>query len=809
MPPLIFVVLCWIAGAFAGSAAPLAAVPLPWLLTVVAAAACVLGRCVNADSSRGRRDRGTQYVLPCTLMAVVLASVVHARVGVQQQQQCRLSVAEALNSGAFLRAVFDDHLRPRTSARGVVEGSGPWRDCRVPVSARTQDGKARPGEWVLLGGRATVTARGIRVVGTAHPVVGARRALWRSIRGRAGDVITRDFGENAPLVRALLIADQDGIDPVVRDTFADAGLVHLLSVSGLHVAIIAGSLLTLAGALRLSRSAAFATALLVIVAYVAVLGAPAPAVRSAIMLAVIGISERLQRPVHPWTALALGALIPAMQPAIVLDLGYQLSVSGMAALVAARAVLRRLRTASVPRGTPIIRTETYGLPSPAVRPPWRSRLRALSQARLRGLLRAVQRADGWRYTLLRECLTGMVATIVTAPLIAWTFGRVSVIAPLSNLVAGPLVGFAQPTLFLALLLSPWPTASRFVADASAIPLTLLDRVATLAAGISHASLHLAPTALGAACAGVAAAAFIWATGSRRWMPGLLTGALALTTAVWAPAFMRGSGELELHMLDVGQGDALALRTPKGRWILVDAGLQWDGGDSGRRVIVPYIRRLGGSVAAFVMSHAHDDHVGGAASVIDALGPQRWWEAAFVTRSAAYLHALQSVQQRHAAWHRVQPSDVWTLDGVQIKVLAPDSAWTAAQTDVNETSVVLRVQYGRVVFLLTGDAEAAEEAWIVSHTDPELLRADVLKLGHHGSKTSTTAPFLAAVQPRLGLASVGTGNRYGHPSPETLEALAARNVPVLRTDLEGHVVVATDGTSLRVRIGREVWTVPPR
>jgi competence protein ComEC len=259
---------------------------------------------------------------------------------------------------------------------------------------------------------------------------------------------------------------------------------------------------------------------------------------------------------------------------------------------------------------------------------------------------------------------------------------------------------------------------------------------------------------------------------------------------------------------LGQGDAVALRTPKGRWVLVDAGPRWTGGDAGRRTVVPYVRRLGGEVALFVMTHPHDDHAGGAASVVRALKVPRWWEPAFVTASPGYRAALKALQQQGSVWERVRPGVEFTLDGVTLTVLAPDSAWTAAQSDANESSVVLRVAYGRHRFLLTGDAEREEEAWMLAHVDHAQLQADVLKVGHHGSRTSTSAPFLAAVAPRLAIASLGAGNRYGHPASETLAALLQRGVPLLRTDHEGVVVVRSDGNRLAVQAGADDWIIPP-
>jgi competence protein ComEC len=278
--------------------------------------------------------------------------------------------------------------------------------------------------------------------------------------------------------------------------------------------------------------------------------------------------------------------------------------------------------------------------------------------------------------------------------------------------------------------------------------------------------------------------------------------------LWLPTLRPASGELEMHVIDVGQGDALALRTPRGRWVLVDAGRRWDGGDAGRRVVVPYVRRRGGEVALFILSHPHDDHAGGAASVVRALRPAIWWEPAFVSASPGYRAALAAVRGAGTHWQRVWPGQRFRLDGVELTVLAPDSSWTVAQHDANETSVIVRVQYGATRLLLTGDAERDEEAWMLAQVPRNELTADVLKLGHHGSRTSSSGPLLDAVSPRLALASVGAGNRYGHPAPETLAALLARRIPLLRTDLEGTVVVSSDGHRLSVKTADGEWTLPP-
>ena len=158
---------------------------------------------------------------------------------------------------------------------------------------------------------------------------------------------------------------------------------------------------------------------------------------------------------------------------------------------------------------------------------------------------------------------------------------------------------------------------------------------------------------------------------------------------------------------------------------------------------------------------------------------------------------------------MQPGQRWQLDGVTLDVLAPDSAWTTAQVDANETSVVLRVSYGRRRFLFMGDAEQHEEAWLLNQLPVEALRADVLKLGHHGSRTSSGLDFVRAVAPRVGLVSVGAGNRYGHPSLEVLDRFAALQVPLLRSDREGTVVIRTNGHWLDASAQGDHWRVPDR
>jgi len=579
------------------------------------------------------------------------------------------------------------------------------------------------------------------------------------VRIRAAHSIDRTFGADAPLARALLIADQRQIPTEMRDRYAAAGLIHMLSISGLHVAVIAAAMELLFQVARLSRRASLLGAFVATGLYVAVIGAPPPALRSAAMLGVSMVSRLTQRPTSPWAAWAVGALVPLVQSRIALDVGYQLSVLGMCALVAAGSL-------------------------------WRRHL--------------ASRLDGWKGKLGRELVTSIVACAVTAPLVAWVFGRVSLIAPLSNLVAAPIITLAQPILFLALLVSPLESLARFVAQAVHPLLFAFDWVASTAAASPGAAMTVTTTLITAILGAVAAVALVVACTSRFPARPAITGLAALAAMAAFPAFsLSRSNRVELHVLDVGQGDAILLRTNGGHWILFDAGPAWRGGDAGRTTVLPYILRRGGSLDAFVLSHPHTDHVGGAASVLSAMRPRAYWDAAFAGGSESYIGSLAAARKQGIDWHRVHPGDSIRIDGVSVSFLAPDSAWTVGLKDPNLASTIAVVRYGVVRFLLVGDAEQPEEDWLLAHHRAE-LSAQVLKVGHHGSSTSSSDAFLDAVHPDVAVISVGAGNMYGHPSNDVLRALSRVGAEILRTDEAGTVIVSTDGVHIEVDAKGDKW-----
>ncbi len=658
-----------------------------------------------------------------------------------------------------IRVELLSDAEPGSMARGRTAERG----CAIRIGLAVGEGEAPYGSVVVATGKTVASGDGLFVKPAAIEVCG-RPGILARLRSRASRALHRDFGEDAPLAKALLIADMSDLGPDVRDRFATAGLVHILSISGLHVTIVATAMLLVLEAARLPKRYALIAGCVLTSLYVALIGAPPPAVRSAVMFGTLAASKLMQRPTSSWASLALGAAWPLPgDPRVALDVGWQLTVAGMVALIAAGDVNKKF-------------IDT--------------------------------RLTGWKHKLACEISTGIIATIVTAPIVAWYFGRMSLVAPVANIAANPVANLLQPTLFLALALGWWPQAAGWVADAARPGLHALDAVASQAARLPGAGIGVAPTLIGAILATLAIAAVMIALKSKNPLRPLCGCMFAFGALLWLPVAAPGSGELELHAIDVGQADAIAIRTPRGNWALIDAGGAWKSGDAGRRSVIPYIRQRGGDVSLFVLTHPHLDHVGGAASVLDALKPKAYWDGAYLSPNSAYRASLAAAHRNGIPWRRVHPGDEMRIDGVLFRVLAPDSAWTLAQDDPNNASTVIMVEYGAVRILLTGDAEIPEEEWMSSHWGDTALRADVLKSGHHGSKTSSGDAFLNAVQPRVAVVSVGAGNTYGLPSRSVMEAYSRRGMFVLRTDELGSIVIATDGRRIRAAGADAAWVIPP-
>jgi competence protein ComEC len=281
----------------------------------------------------------------------------------------------------------------------------------------------------------------------------------------------------------------------------------------------------------------------------------------------------------------------------------------------------------------------------------------------------------------------------------------------------------------------------------------------------------------------------------RW-PALGAVSSLFALLLWQPWLRpQATGLLELTAIDVGQGDSLLVILPRGETMLVDGGGRLVYGrqrksnlDIGEDVVSPYLWSRGiRRIDLMVATHSHQDHIGGLASVMLNFKPRELW-----TGANPPGELLELAHRLGIPFSEKHPSGPIELSGAILEILAPASDYAAAKVGNND-SLVLRISYGARSFLLTGDMERAIEARLLA--SGANLHADVLKVGHHGSRTSSTQAFLNAVSPSVALISAGYENSFGHPNPDVLGRLSARHAAVLRTDLDGLVTASTDGRSV--------------
>jgi competence protein ComEC len=651
-------------------------------------------------------------------------------------------------------------LEPAAPEGGRIAVEPVGAGCRGSLSASWPRGQQLPagrtviarGRWIPRpgpGGRPGGTLA-VASADSASGIPGAGARL-RTALARAS---TELYGARAPLVDALIIGRRSGIDPDLQQRFADAGLVHLLSISGFHVGLITAWIFLIARLLRLGRSRALMLAAAVSTCYVAFLGWPAPATRAAALAGIAALGRARQRHVHADSLLAATCLIVLLlDPWAILDLGGWLSA---AALWGASRFSR-----------------------------WTDR--------------ALGKGFGWR-----TLGSSIGATLATAPITAAVLGTVAVAGLLLNFAAIPLAAVAVPGVIVSLALYPViPVVARAFAGGAGLALHLLEIAAVLGARIPGGHVAVEPGNPAAALPWIIVLVLaLWVTAVRNtigeagrrlcWACTLLLwGSLGLHALSASAASDAG---LALHFLDVGQGDAAALRTPAGHWLVIDAGPAGDRSDAGRRVVAPFLDRQGvRSLALIVVSHAHADHLGGVPALLARFHTGLVLEPGALVHDVRYTGFLGDLGRRGIPWHPVHAGERFTLDGVTFTVLHPSPRWAGWGEDVNEDSVVLLVEYGAFQALFAGDAGFPAEAALAGR----IGAVDVLKVGHHGSRGSTSDGWLDALRPKAAVVSVGR-NDYGHPAPPTLARLRRHGVDILRTDLDGSIVVTTDGTTMTVR-----------
>jgi competence protein ComEC len=732
-------------------------------------AGATLGAAYLARVTRVPDDPAHVARLPLPLRTVLEGEVVEAPVPTRERVVVVLE-ARAVGRGPARRAVWG---RVRLTIRQPSFGPtmplpGLGDTARVDATLRRPRGFRNPGSFDTAGHlarrRVWVTASvwdARTVTWTPAPRVGVRGAIerWRAQVRAAIDAALAATPARAGLLRALVVGEQGTLEPALAEAFRRSGVNHVLSVSGLHVTLVASaSVLLLAWLLARStwlvlrvdvRATALVLAIGPVALYVTLAGLGTAALRAAVMAAVGALALALGRRVALARSLALAAVVVAfVYPGSPREVGCQLSfVAVLALAVAARA------------------------PEPRVGSP------------VRRWMRAALRIALW-------------AWVGTAPLVAYHFQSLSLVAPVVNPIVTPLLGgvVVVPGLVGACLVSVAPTlasASFQLAGLLAVPGVVMveeaGRWPWAAMEVVRPSLVELALLYGL-LAGYAAAPRPWAAIA---VPLVVLG-LAADAGWWAWS-RAAPGRLRVTFLDVGQGDAAVAELPDGRVLVVDAGgFPGSSFDPGAAIVRPFLRtRKILRVDALVMTHPDPDHAGGLASLVSSAFPRElWWTGG--AGHGRWWGVLETALDAAVVPRRRIDTEVATPGGV--RVLHPPPRWPSQPT--NDASLTLRLALGEVSVLLAGDVETKAEAAMLAGN--RLARATVVKVPHHGSRTSSTPGFVAALAPAVAIVSAGADNRYGHPAPEVEARWRTAGTCVLRTDRCGAITLETDGRTLDLR-----------
>ena len=564
------------------------------------------------------------------------------------------------------------------------------------------------------------------------------------------------------LLLGLLAGDRSGIPDALRSDFQRSGLVHVLAISGFHVVLLAGILMVFLKATGLPHGIVRILAIFLLFLYVPVTGG-SPAVRRAvIMFAVPQVGALFERPANTLNSLGVALLfIMLPEPSVIWNPGFQLSVSA---------------TAGILIGGPL--NPLKKLPEKLLKNKWWGRIQAF---------------------VAEPTYVTLCATLSTAPFLIHHFKTLSPFAWLGNIVVVPAISLGMQAGLFALI-SPLDFFREHFCYAARFFLRLASLLTKILSDSSEASITVGP--FGPSI--LLLAGFLILV-----FPHFRKNRIAKWFSLFSLVFFCGYftfnsynkviiPQWSITTIDVGQGDSHLITTPRGTHILVDAG-DTKKGDSGKDIIVPYLHHTGVScIDILIITHPDQDHFGGAFSLIKTFPVKELWitDCARIEEKENWQQVIAEAYRRKIPIRDIQRGLLYRENFFEMRVIHPDTRYCI---DPNTQSITFRAKGLGHSAILTGDLTVQGEKEILK-TDA-FLKSDVLKLGHHGSKTSSSRNFLNEVHPTLAIISSGRKNRFRHPSKQVIQRLDSLGIPYLNTAEKGtiEIIFRSDTTMVKTKI----------
>ncbi len=559
--------------------------------------------------------------------------------------------------------------------------------------------------------------------------------------------------KDAAFVKAVLLGNKSGLSRRVKEEFRDAGVAHILAVSGLHTGFIVIIAYVILSFLPISFRYRHLLTIFVLLIYMMLTGANPPVVRAALMVGIYLIGKILERKPEEYNTIFLSAfIILSFQPQQLFWSGFQFSYAAVFSIIY---FYRRFSSL---------------------------------ESKLTLMIKRKRNRKIVKKAILTPFFISLAAQLGTIPLAVFYFSKIPVVSFFLNILAIPLIGFIVMLAILLLSVSLFSfQLSLLLSELLKLSIHSLLQVVGWASELPVAFIRIPHIGLLMIFVYVAGIWLIFNFRQKKYRhlikPGLAF-ILMATLLSTIPQYRQG----EILMLDVGQGDAMLVSTPSGKTLLMDCGPAWESWDSGRDVVLPALARIGKTrLNKVVISHPHADHLGGLFSLIKSVPIDSVY---FPDIRISYFlqdSLLTCLRRNGVPFRPLKMGDRVKLDNCsQLFVLAPDTSFLkpadCSGHNINNTSIVSILKIYEQSVLLTGDAEKEVEQNLLKWGT--ILKSDILKIGHHGSATSSSKDFLQVVSPSLSLISVGQNNKFGHPAPSVLKRLAEAGIRCFRTDKDG-------------------------